>query len=166
MDNLEFELVYASPVAERVYNNADSNYGTPDSAGFDLRAIINEPITLMKGDQVKIGTGIKLNMGMHPDPDGEVKFAALVLPRSGLGTKNGLTLANTVGLIDQDYQGEITCTMRLRYDAPDESIRIYPGDRIAQLVIIPVLRPKFKIVNQFSSNTARGENGHGSTGVA
>ena len=166
MDNLEFELAYASSAAERVYNDGVSNYGSVDAAGLDLRAIINEPITLIKGEQHKIGTGIKLNMGMHPDPDGEVKFAALVLPRSGLGTKNGLTLANMVGLIDQDYQGEITCTMRLRSDAPENSYVIHYGDRIAQLVIVPVLRPKFKVVNEFSLTTARGANGHGSTGVA
>lgn len=166
MDKLEFELIYTSSAAERVYNTSDSNYGSIDAAGFDLSAIINEPITLMKGDQVKIGTGIKLNMGMNPDPDGEVKFAALVLPRSGLGTKNGLTLANTVGLIDQDYQGEIACTMRLNYDAPEELYVIRPGHRIAQLVIVPVLRPKFMVVKKFSSTTVRGENGHGSTGVA
>lgn len=158
------ELIYTSGQAADLYQ-IGGKYGSEDAAGLDLRAVIEHPVTVRKGEQVSIGTGIKLHMGSNvEDMPKEVRYAALVLPRSGLGTKKGLTLANHVGLIDQDYQGEIMCTMRLRHDAPEESYTITPGERIAQLVITLALRPKFFVVRQFTNITERGEAGHGSTG--
>lgn len=126
---------------------------TSGSAGIDLRACLNETLTLIPGETVLIPTG----MAMHIDDPG---LAAMLLPRSGLGHKHGIVLGNLVGLIDSDYQGQIfvSCWNRGQTD-----FDIHPGDRIAQMVIVPVLQADFEIVDSFEK-THRGEGGFGHSG--
>lgn len=127
--------------------------GTPGSAGVDLRACLDEPLTLAPGETTLIGTGIAI----HLDDPG---LCALILPRSGLGHR-GLVLGNLVGLIDSDYQGELKIST---WNRGQESQTIEPGDRIAQLVITPVIQPTFVEVEAFDA-TDRGEGGFGHTGT-
>lgn len=127
--------------------------GTPGSAGADLRACLDAPLTLAPGETALIGTGIAI----HLDDPG---LCALILPRSGLGHR-GLVLGNLVGLIDSDYQGELKIST---WNRGQESQTIEPGDRIAQLVITPVIQPIFVEVEAFDA-TDRGEGGFGHTGT-
>ena len=128
-------------------------YATPGSAGMDLRACIDAPLIIAPGDAQLIPTGISIHIG---DPG----LAAMLLPRSGLGHKHGIVLGNLVGLIDSDYQGPlmISCWNRGR-----EPFTVQPMDRIAQLVIVPVLRVDFRVVTDFDASN-RGESGFGSSG--
>jgi dUTP pyrophosphatase len=127
--------------------------GTPGSAGVDLRACLDEPVTLAPGETILIGTGIAIHL---EDPG----FCAMILPRSGLGHR-GLVLGNLVGLIDSDYQGELKISTWNRGQEPQT---IEPGDRIAQMVITPVIQPTFIEVDDFESSS-RGEGGFGHTGT-
>jgi len=127
--------------------------GTPGSAGVDLRACLDEPVTLAPGETILIGTGIAIHL---EDPG----FCAMILPRSGLGHR-GLVLGNLVGLIDSDYQGELKISTWNRGQEPQT---IEPGDRIAQMVITPVFQPTFIEVDDFESSS-RGEGGFGHTGT-
>lgn len=127
--------------------------GTPGSAGVDLRACLDEPVTLVPGETILIGTGIAIHL---EDPG----FCAMILPRSGLGHR-GLVLGNLVGLIDSDYQGELKISTWNRGQEPQT---IEPGDRIAQMVITPVIQPTFIEVDDFESSS-RGEGGFGHTGT-
>ena len=129
------------------------HYATPGSAGLDLRACIAEPLTLNPGDTVLIPTGMAIHLA---DPG----LAAMILPRSGLGHKHGIVLGNLVGLIDSDYQGEL---MVSTWNRGTESFTLNPLDRLAQLVIVPVLQVAFDIVDEFEVS-ARGQQGFGSTG--
>ena len=126
---------------------------TPGSAGVDLRACLDEPVTLAPGETILIGTGIAIHL---EDPG----FCAMILPRSGLGHR-GLVLGNLVGLIDSDYQGELKISTWNRGQEPQT---IEPGDRIAQMVITPVIQPTFIEVDDFVSSS-RGEGGFGHTGT-
>ena len=128
-------------------------YSTSGSAGMDLRACIDEPLRLHPGDTILIPTGISIYI---EDPG----LAALILPRSGLGHKHGIVLGNLVGLIDSDYQGELMISC---WNRGTESFDIQQGDRIAQLVIVPVVQTRFNIVNEFVE-TKRGTGGFGSSG--
>lgn len=128
-------------------------YATPGSAGLDLRAAIDAPVTLAPGQTQMISTGMAIHIG---DPG----YAALILPRSGLGSKNGIVLGNLVGLIDSDYQGPLMCAMWNRGQA---DFTLQPMDRIAQLVIVPVMQAGFDIVTEFPASE-RGTGGFGSTG--
>jgi len=128
-------------------------YSTEGSAGMDLRACLDDSLLLGPGTTSLIPTGLAIYI---EDPG----FAALILPRSGLGHKHGIVLGNLVGLIDSDYQGEL---MISAWNRGDSSFTIEPGDRIAQLIIVPVHQARFTIVNEFSS-TQRGANGFGSSG--
>jgi dUTP pyrophosphatase len=131
-------------------------YQTPGSAGLDLTAAhLDSPLTLAPDQCILIGTGISIFLD-----DGN--YAAMILPRSGLGHKKGLILGNSVGLIDSDYQGELMVSMWNRSDKPQT---IEPGDRIAQLVIFPVVQAQFEHVTAFTSQTERSTGGFGSTGV-
>ena len=131
--------------------------GTAMAAGYDLIACIDEPIVIGRQAQaILVPTGISIFMN-----DGEV--AALIMPRSGLGHKQGLVLGNTIGLIDGDYQGQLFVSAWNR--GQQDKIVINPGDRIAQLTFIPVLHPTFIQVEEFTKETKRGEGGYGSTGV-
>lgn len=129
-------------------------HATDGSAAMDLRAAIDAPITLAPGASVLIPSGLAIHIG---DPD----WCALVIPRSGLGHKHGLVTGNLVGLIDADYQGPlmISCWNRSR-----EAFIINAGDRIAQLLFVPVARARFRVVDDFAPST-RGDGGFGSTGV-
>jgi dUTP diphosphatase len=128
-------------------------HATAGSAGMDLRACIDAPLALSPGTAELIPTGISIYIA---DPG----LAAVLLPRSGLGHKNGIVLGNLVGLIDSDYQGPLMVSVWNRGAAP---FTINPGDRIAQMVFVPVVQVGFDVVEDFSS-TARGEGGFGSSG--
>jgi dUTP pyrophosphatase len=130
-------------------------YATPGSAGLDLRACLDEPLTLQPNAWQLVPTGIAIYLN---DPG----FAALILPRSGLGHKHGIVLGNLVGLIDSDYQGQL---MVSAWNRSDVAFTIEPMERIAQLVIVPVVQAQFNVVNEFPTSI-RGEGGYGSTGKA
>jgi dUTP pyrophosphatase len=129
-------------------------YATTGSAGLDLRACLEKELSVKAGETLLIPTGLSLYIG---DP----ALAAMILPRSGLGHKHGIVLGNLVGLIDSDYQGplQVSC-----WNRSQEAFTIQPGDRIAQLVIVPVLQVHFEVVDSFTE-TARGTGGFGHSGV-
>ena len=129
------------------------NYATPGSAGLDLRACLDDPLTLEPNAWQLVPTGMAIYL---PDPN----FAALILPRSGLGHKHGIVLGNLVGLIDSDYQGQL---MVSAWNRSDVAFTIAPMERIAQLVIVPVVQAQFNLVTEFAASH-RGEGGYGSTG--
>jgi dUTP pyrophosphatase len=129
-------------------------YATPGSAGLDLRACLDAPLRLRPNAWQLVPTG----MAMHlKDP----AYAALILPRSGLGHKHGIVLGNLVGLIDSDYQGQL---MVSAWNRSDVAFTIEPMERIAQLVIVPVVQAQFHLVDEFVQASERGEGGYGSTG--
>ena len=128
-------------------------YGTAGAAGLDLRACLDAPLELKPGDSQLVPSGIAIHIG---DP----AFAAIILPRSGLGAKNGIVLGNLVGLIDSDYQGQVMVSLWNRGQA---AFTIQPMDRIAQLVVVPVAQVEFEVVEEFAAS-ARGAGGFGSTG--
>ena len=131
-------------------------YATDGSAAMDLRAVFDaDELTLNPGDCVLIGTGLAFHIG---DPN----YCALVLPRSGLGYKHGIVLGNLIGLIDSDYQGELKIPCWNRSDKP---YTITLGERIAQMMITPVLRPQLNRVDDFSDTSLRGDGGFGHTGT-
>lgn len=127
---------------------------TEGSAGVDLRAMLDGPLTLEAGASALIPSGIAMHIG---DPG----LCAVVLPRSGLGHKHGIVLGNLVGLIDADYQGPLMISC---WNRSDVAFTINPGERIAQLVILPVVRAQFEVVDNFEPS-ARGEGGFGSSGT-
>jgi dUTP pyrophosphatase len=129
------------------------HYATAGSAGLDLRACIDTPLTLEPGATVLVPTGLAIHLA---DPG----YAAMILPRSGLGHKNGIVLGNLVGLIDSDYQGQLMVSTWNRSQA---TFTLQPMDRLAQLVIVPVLQVGFNVVEEFASSD-RGAGGFGSTG--
>lgn len=129
-------------------------YGSPGSAGLDLRACLDDPLPLEPGASALVPTGIAIHVG-NP------AFAALVLPRSGLGHKHGVVLGNLVGLIDSDYQGELMVSC---WNRGSSAFTIEPGERIAQLVLVPVVQARFDLVDHFETS-ARAEGGFGSTGT-
>jgi dUTP pyrophosphatase len=129
-------------------------YATAGSAGLDLRACLDEPLTLAPNAWQLVPTG----MAMHlKDP----AYAALILPRSGLGHRHGIVLGNLVGLIDSDYQGQL---MVSAWNRSEVAFTIEPMERIAQLVIVPVVQAQFHVVDEFTQASERGEGGYGSTG--
>ena len=130
------------------------HYATPGSAGLDLRACLDAPLTIAPGETHLIPTGIAI----HLDDPG---LAAVLLPRSGLGHKHGIVLGNLVGLIDSDYQGQVMVSCWNRGAA---SFTIAPGERIAQMVLVPVVQVRFEVVGQFTESR-RGAGGFGSSGT-
>ena len=129
-------------------------YATPGSAGLDLRACLDAPLTLQANAWQLVPTGMAIHLN---DP----AYAALILPRSGLGHKHGIVLGNLVGLIDSDYQGQL---MVSAWNRSDVAFTLEPMERLAQLVIVPVVQAQFNVVNEFAAATERGEGGYGSTG--
>jgi len=129
------------------------SYGSIGSAGLDLRACINEEMTIKPGETALIPTGFAMFL-KNPD------YAACILPRSGLGHKHGIVLGNLVGLIDSDYQGELMVSC---WNRSSENFAIKPLDRIAQMIIVPVMQANLNIVEDFEA-TDRGSGGFGSTG--
>ena len=128
-------------------------YGTPGAAGLDLRACLDAPLTLNPGDSQMVPSGIAIHIA-------DAGFAAIILPRSGLGAKHGIVLGNLVGLIDSDYQGQVLVSVWNRGQA---AFTIQPMDRIAQLVVVPVQQVEFNVVEEFEVSR-RGSGGFGSTG--
>ncbi len=128
-------------------------YATPGSAGLDLRACLDQPLQVAPGDTILIKTGIALYIA-------DDTIAATILPRSGLGHKHGIVLGNLVGLIDSDYQGPLMVSV---WNRGDTIYTIAPGERIAQLVFVPIIKAQFDIVDEFIV-TERGEGGFGSSG--
>ena len=130
-------------------------YATDGSAGMDLRACVDEPLAIRPGETHLIPTGLAIHIG---DP----QLAAVILPRSGLGHKHGIVLGNLVGLIDSDYQGQLFISC---WNRGNESFNIEIGERIAQLVFVPVVQAEFEIVSDFDTSK-RAEGGFGHTGRA
>ncbi|HMN93196.1 MAG TPA: dUTP diphosphatase [Hydrogenophaga sp.] len=130
------------------------SYATPGSAGLDLRACLDEPLTLQPNAWQLVPTGMAIHLA---DPG----YAALLLPRSGLGHRHGIVLGNLVGLIDSDYQGQLMVSAWNRSDVP---FTIEPMERIAQMVIVPVVQASFRLVDDFAQASERGAGGYGSTG--
>ena len=128
-------------------------YATTGSAGLDLRACVDAPLTIEPGQTVLVPSGLAIHLG---DPG----YAAMILPRSGLGHKNGIVLGNLVGLIDSDYQGQL---MVSTWNRSQSAFTLQPMDRLAQLVVVPVLQVGFNVVDDFTSSK-RGAGGFGSTG--
>jgi dUTP pyrophosphatase len=141
-------------LAER-FEELQPRYATPGSAGLDLRACLDTALVLEAGQTVLSPTGLSIHIG-------DAGLAAMILPRSGLGHKHGIVLGNLVGLIDSDYQGPLMVSCWNRSQA---SFTIEPMERIAQLIIVPVVQAQFRRVEEFASS-ARGEGGFGSTGQA
>ena len=129
-------------------------YATSGSAGLDLRACIDAPLTLEPNAWKLVPTGLAVYLN---DPG----YAALLLPRSGLGHKHGIVLGNLVGLIDSDYQGQLMVSC---WNRSDVAFTIEPMERIAQMVIVPVVQAQFNVVSEFAASSERGEGGYGSTG--
>ncbi len=129
-------------------------YATPGSAGIDLRACIDQPLTLAPNACQLVPTGLAVYL---ENPG----YAAMLLPRSGLGHKHGLVLGNLLGLIDSDYLGQLMVSAWNRSEVP---FTIEPMDRIAQMIIVPVVQAEFNVVNEFTSSSERGAGGYGSTG--
>jgi dUTP pyrophosphatase len=130
-------------------------YATPGSAGLDLRACLDEPLVLEPGQSALIPTGLAVHLG---DPG----LAAMILPRSGLGHKHGIVLGNLVGLIDSDYQGPLMVSC---WNRGQTAFKIDPMERIAQMIIVPVVQAAFRLVESFDASE-RGQGGFGSTGWA
>ena len=128
-------------------------YATPGSAGLDLRACIDAPLTISAGQTVLIPTGLAIHLA---DPG----YAAMILPRSGMGHKNGIVLGNLVGLIDSDYQGQL---MISTWNRGNSEFTLQPMERLAQLIIVPVLQVGFEVGEEFT-DSERGTGGFGSTG--
>ena len=129
------------------------SYATAGAAGLDLRACIDAPVTLPPGKTELLPTGLAIHIG---DPG----YAALILPRSGLGHKHGIVLGNLVGLIDSDYQGQLMVSC---WNRGQTTFTVEPFERIAQLVVVPVAHAEFEVVDDFAASE-RGESGFGSTG--
>jgi len=130
-------------------------YATNGSAGLDLRACLKAPLEIKPKETTLIPTGIAIHLN-NP------KYAAVILPRSGLGHKHGIVLGNLVGLIDSDYQGELLISC---WNRSENTFTVNPGERIAQMIIVPVVQTKFQIVSDFDSSD-RGAGGFGHTGTA
>ena len=129
------------------------HYATPGAAGLDLRACIDAPLSLGSGDSQLVSSGMAIHVA-------DAGYAAVILPRSGLGSKSGIVLGNLVGLIDSDYQGPLMVSLWNRGKSP---FTVQPMDRIAQLVMVPVVQVEFAVVEEFAAS-ARGAGGFGSTG--
>ena len=129
-------------------------YATPGSAGLDLRACLDAPLTLEPNAWHLVPTGIAVHLK-------DAAYAAMLLPRSGLGHKHGIVLGNLVGLIDSDYQGQLRVSA---WNRSDVAFTIEPMERIAQMVIVPLVQATFNVVSEFAQASERGEGGYGSTG--
>lgn len=167
---MKMEIQFTTPGAEAHYRGAPL-YASEFAGGIDLRAAIEHPMTILPSEQVFVPTGLRINlMGAQEG----MRFAGLAIPRSGRGSRDGLVLGNTIGLIDQDYHGEILLCCWARptdghinantHRVGGTPVRIEPWERIAQLVIVPVIRVEPEVVESFSTVTLRGAGGFGSSG--
>ncbi|MFW2177226.1 MULTISPECIES: dUTP diphosphatase [unclassified Moraxella] len=128
---------------------------TDGSAGIDLRACIDAPLTIKAGESVLVGTGLAIYIA---DPD----YVGLIMPRSGLGHKHGIVLGNLTGVIDADYQGELMVSV---WNRSQTDYTLQPAERMAQYLVVPVMRPTFEVVGEFSDISVRGTGGFGSSGT-
>lgn len=128
---------------------------TDGSAGIDLRACIDSPITIKEGETVLVGTGLAIYLA---DPN----YVGLIMPRSGLGHKYGIVLGNLTGVIDADYQGELMVSI---WNRSQTDFVLQPAERMAQYLVVPVMRPSFEVVSEFSDISVRGAGGFGSSGT-
>jgi dUTP pyrophosphatase len=151
MTAMQVDLKILDP---RLHDQAPA-YATPGSAGLDLRACLEAPLVLEPNAWQLVPTGMAIHLA---DP----AYAALILPRSGLGHKHGIVLGNLVGLIDSDYQGQL---MVSAWNRSDVAYTLQPMERLAQLVIVPVVQAAFRVVDTFEAPSQRGEGGYGSTGT-
>jgi dUTP pyrophosphatase len=140
-------------ILDQRLKDSPPHYATPGAAGLDLRACIDAPLVIKPGETHLVPTGMAIHLA---DPG----LAAMILPRSGLGHKHGIVLGNLVGLIDSDYQGQIFVST---WNRGNEAFTLNPLDRLAQLVVVPVVQVAFNIVDEFDAS-ARGAGGFGSTG--
>jgi dUTP pyrophosphatase len=140
-------------ILDQRLKDSPPHYATPGSAGLDLRACIEAPIKIHPGETHLVPTGMAIHLA---DPG----LAAMILPRSGLGHKHGIVLGNLVGLIDSDYQGQL---MVSAWNRSQQAFEMAPMERLAQLVVVPVVQAEFNVVDEFESSQ-RGEGGFGSTG--
>lgn len=171
---MKLNIKFTDDYAAKIYD-LDNGYGSYGAAGFDLRACITETMTILTGEQVMVPTGIAIQLDSEPRV-GYARTAAIAIPRSGRGAKDGLVLGNTIGLIDEDYQGQIMLCVWARPTSghinqttarmSSTPVHIEPGERIAQLVLLPVIRPDVVACTEFSTQTMRGNGGFGSTGRA
>lgn len=144
---------------QRLFDWGLPRFQTDGAAAVDLFACVDDVVSVMPQEPaVLVKSGIAISFG-------DFSVAGLVLPRSGLGHKQGLVLGNTIGLIDPDYSGEILISVWNRNPLGAAPVEISPGDRIGQLVFVPVVRPSFEVVEEFSDQTVRGAGGFGSTGM-
>lgn len=130
------------------------SYATEGSAGIDMRACIDEPITIKPGETKIVGSGMAINIG---DPN----VTALMVPRSGLGIKHGIVLANLCAVIDSDYRAEVGIGV---WNRGSEDFTIKPGERVCQMLFVPIIQAELVVVDEFEGTTERGEGGFGSTG--
>ena len=152
-NTLTCELVYTDELAQEFYQLENKAY--EHAAGFDLRAVFDyDEMKVNSHSTALVPTGLKVWI---KDPN----VGGFIFPRSGLGCKQGINLGNGVGVVDADYQGEIKVCL---FNRTSESFIIKPGDKIAQLVLIPIIHPEFKVMNEFSNQTQRSEKGFGSSG--
>ena len=154
-NNITVDIKVLDPRLAERFDELAPAYATPGSAGLDLRACLDAPQVIEPGQTVLVPTGVALHLG---DPG----LAAMILPRSGLGHKHGIVLGNLVGLIDSDYQGPLMVSCWTRSSNP---FTVQPLERVAQLVIVPVVQARFRRVDEFGASL-RGEGGFGSTGKA
>lgn len=130
-------------------------YGSPGAAALDLRACIDEPLTLQPNEWKLVPAGLAIYI---KDPN----YAGMILPRSGMGHKNGIVLGNLVGLIDSDYQGQLQMSL---WNRTEKEFTIQPMERVTQYLVVPIARPTFTIVEEFDTTSVRGEGGFNSTGT-
>lgn len=149
--NVDVKILKAHPTDSQL---TLPSYGTPGSAGLDLRAAIDEPLVIKPNEVILVPTGLAIFI---KDPN----YAAMMLPRSGMGHKNGIILGNGTGLIDSDYQGEWKISV---WNRSEKEFTIEPFERIAQAIFIPVIQATFNVVEEFTA-TERGAGGFGSTGT-
>lgn len=172
---MKINIVYTSESAREMYGDAGPAYGTARSAAIDLRAAVTEPFTVGINQTVLVPSGLKVQLDPSEVVRPGYKIAAFLIPRSGLGHKQGLILGNSVGLIDEDYQGEVCVSLWRRRVEPAIAFGdfdfsgtyrepIKPGDRIAQMYFAEVLDCEFSVVDAFAATTDRGAGGFGSTG--
>lgn len=157
-EGIDLDAVQVKIVNDKI--KTDNRFSIPTrategSAGIDLRACIDEPILIKAGESVLVGTGISIYI---KDPN----YAGVILPRSGLGSKSGIVLGNLVGLIDSDYQGELMVSV---WNRSWEDYVLEPATKFAQYVVVPVVTPRFNLVEDFDTRTLRNVGGFGSTGL-
>lgn len=157
-EGIDLDAVQVKIVNDKI--KTDNRFSIPTrategSAGIDLRACIDEPILIKAGESVLVGTGISIYI---KDPN----YAGVILPRSGLGSKSGIVLGNLVGLIDSDYQGELMVSV---WNRSWEDYVLEPATKFAQYVVVPVVTPRFSLVEDFDTRTLRNVGGFGSTGL-